>query len=53
MQSSPYVNYTDLEDYKRQAYGTQGHLNVNPNQSPASTDAPTISGAVAAANLPQ
>lgn len=43
LESSPYVKYSDLEDYKRQAYGTDGHLTVNPNQLGISTDAPTLS----------
>ncbi|KAF5729042.1 hypothetical protein HS088_TW21G01199 [Tripterygium wilfordii] len=45
MESSPYVKYTNLEDYKRKAYGTEGHLPVNPNQGGGGgTDAPTVSG---------
>ncbi|WCJ39954.1 Late embryogenesis abundant protein group 6 [Euphorbia peplus] len=44
LESSPYVNYKDLEDYKSQAYGTQGHQPVKPNQGPGGTDAPTLSG---------
>ncbi|KAK0604389.1 hypothetical protein LWI29_015221 [Acer saccharum] len=44
MESSPYLKYTDLEDYKRQAYGTQGHLEVKPNQGGGGTDAPTLAG---------
>ncbi|XP_065866473.1 uncharacterized protein [Euphorbia lathyris] len=49
LESSPYVKYTDLEDYKSQAYGTQGHQTVKPNQGAGGTDAPTLSGT----NLPQ
>ncbi|XVF68246.1 hypothetical protein PTKIN_Ptkin10aG0189800 [Pterospermum kingtungense] len=46
LESSPYLKYQDLEDYKRKAYGTQGHLDVKENQSASgSTDAPTLSGA--------
>ncbi|KAH7511002.1 hypothetical protein ACOSP7_011329 [Xanthoceras sorbifolium] len=44
LESSPYVKYSDLEDYKRQAYGTQGHLEVKPNQGGGGTDAPTLAG---------
>lgn len=44
LESSPYVKYSDLEDYKRQGYGTEGHLQVNPNQTGGGTDAPTLSG---------
>ncbi|XWS55315.1 hypothetical protein CRYUN_Cryun10bG0164400 [Craigia yunnanensis] len=47
LESSPYLKYQDLEDYKRKAYGTEGHLGVKENQRPGgSTDAPTLSGAV-------
>ncbi|XVE82886.1 hypothetical protein DITRI_Ditri16bG0041700 [Diplodiscus trichospermus] len=46
MEDSPYVKYKDLEDYKRQGYGTEGHLQPNPGRDAASsTDAPTLSGA--------
>ncbi|KAF5742176.1 hypothetical protein HS088_TW09G00218 [Tripterygium wilfordii] len=44
MESSPYLKDTNLEDYKRNAYGTEGHLPVNPNQGGGGTDAPTVSG---------
>ncbi|XVF61297.1 hypothetical protein PTKIN_Ptkin08bG0119000 [Pterospermum kingtungense] len=45
-EDSPYVKYKDLEDYKRQGYGTQGHQQPNPGRDAAgSTDAPTLSGA--------
>ncbi|KAJ6708587.1 EMBRYOGENESIS ABUNDANT PROTEIN GROUP 8 PROTEIN putative-RELATED [Salix koriyanagi] len=44
MESSPYLKYTDLEDYKRMAYGTEGHQEVKPNQGGGGTDAPTLSG---------
>ncbi|XP_031398483.1 uncharacterized protein LOC116209057 [Punica granatum] len=44
MQSSPYVKYTDLEDYKRKGYGTEGHLEPKPIQGGSGTDAPTVSG---------
>ncbi|ONK64591.1 uncharacterized protein A4U43_C07F27690 [Asparagus officinalis] len=44
-ESSPYVQYSNLEDYKQNAYGTQGHLSVADNQrGTGATDAPTISG---------
>ncbi|XVE94180.1 hypothetical protein REPUB_Repub01dG0259700 [Reevesia pubescens] len=46
LETSPYLNYKDLEDYKRKAYGTEGHLEVKENQAASgSTDAPTLSGA--------
>lgn len=45
LESSPYVKYNDMEEYKRNAYGTQGHLQPKPNQGGGSTDAPTPSGA--------
>ncbi|KAF9682417.1 hypothetical protein SADUNF_Sadunf05G0106800 [Salix dunnii] len=41
---SPYVNYEDLEDYKRKAYGTDGHLEPKTGRGAGATDAPTISG---------
>ncbi|KAL6013177.1 hypothetical protein ACLOJK_003669 [Asimina triloba] len=44
LQSSPYVKYSDLEDYKRQAYGTEGHQAVEEGRGPGTTDAPTLSG---------
>jgi hypothetical protein len=45
VEDSPYVNYGDLEDYKRKAYGTEGHLEPKTGRGAgASTDAPTISG---------
>lgn len=44
LESSPYVKYTDLEDYKNKAYGTQGHLEPKPGQGGGGTDAPTLSG---------
>ncbi|OMP01831.1 Late embryogenesis abundant protein, LEA-18 [Corchorus olitorius] len=44
-QESPYVKYKDLEDYKRQGYGTEGHQQPKPGHGAAgSTDAPTLSG---------
>ncbi|KAL6512844.1 hypothetical protein OROHE_019634 [Orobanche hederae] len=47
METSPYTQYKDLEDYKKQGYGTQGHLQPKPGHgAAASTDAPTLSGAV-------
>ncbi|KAJ4779807.1 hypothetical protein LUZ62_064064 [Rhynchospora pubera] len=44
-ESSPYVRYTDLEEYKTKAYGSPGHLPVidRPHHGGA-TDAPTLSG---------
>lgn len=44
MEDSPYLQYKDLEDYKQQGYGTQGHLQPKPGRAGASTDAPTLSG---------
>ncbi|XP_034689618.1 uncharacterized protein LOC117917441 [Vitis riparia] len=44
METSPYTQYSDLEDYKRKGYGTEGHLQPKPGRG-SSTDAPTISGA--------
>ncbi|KAK4262367.1 hypothetical protein QN277_027937 [Acacia crassicarpa] len=44
MQESPYVKYTDLEDYKQQGYGVEGHLQPQPGRGPGATDAPTLSG---------
>nr|DAD21159.1 TPA_asm: hypothetical protein HUJ06_022622 [Nelumbo nucifera] len=44
LESSPYVRYSDLEDYKRQAYGTQGHLDPKQGLGGGSTDAPTLGG---------
>lgn len=45
LESSPYVKYSDLEEYKKNAYGTQGHLPVvDNNRGAGATDAPTISG---------
>ena len=45
MESSPYTNYTDLEDYKSKAYGTEGHLQPKTGRGAGATDAPTLSGA--------
>ncbi|KAL8528777.1 hypothetical protein ACS0TY_006295 [Phlomoides rotata] len=43
--TSPYTQYKDLEDYKKQGYGTEGHLQPNPGRgAAASTDAPTLTG---------
>ncbi|XP_020276801.1 uncharacterized protein LOC109851108 [Asparagus officinalis] len=45
LESSPYVKYSDIEDYKQNAYGTRGHLPVAETQRGAgATDAPTLSG---------
>lgn len=44
--TSPYTQYKDLEDYKQQGYGTQGHLQPQPGRGAASSvDAPTEAGA--------
>lgn len=40
--TSPYTQYKDLEDYKKQGYGTQGHQQPNPGRGATSSiDAPT------------
>ncbi|KAF6154264.1 hypothetical protein GIB67_026720 [Kingdonia uniflora] len=44
MERSPYLKYTDLEDYKRQAYGTEGHVEPTPERGGGATDIPTPSG---------
>ena len=44
-EDSPYVKYEDLEDYKRQGYGTQGHLQPKEGRGAGATEAPTLSGA--------
>ncbi|CAN6541925.1 unnamed protein product [Malus baccata var. baccata] len=44
MKGSPYLQYDNLEDYKRQAYGTEGHQQVEPGRGAGSTEAPTVSG---------
>ncbi|KAK9670301.1 hypothetical protein RND81_13G192600 [Saponaria officinalis] len=43
-ETSPYVQYKDLEDYKLQGYGTQGHSDPEPGRGAGDTDAPTESG---------
>lgn len=45
VQESPYLKYKDLEDYKRQGFGTEGHQQPKPGRGPGATDAPTLSGA--------
>ncbi|XP_077233432.1 uncharacterized protein LOC143875715 [Tasmannia lanceolata] len=45
--SSPYVKYSDLEDYKLQGYGTTGHVDPVvklPERGGGGTDGPTLSG---------
>ncbi|PKU79732.1 uncharacterized protein LOC110116313 [Dendrobium catenatum] len=45
LESSPYVNYSDLEDYKQKGYGTQGHLEpVENSRTGGATEGPTLSG---------
>ncbi|KAJ7944493.1 Late embryogenesis abundant protein, LEA-18 [Quillaja saponaria] len=44
MEDSPYLKYKDLEDYKRQGYGTEGHLEPKPGRGAGVTDGPTASG---------
>ncbi|GJM98457.1 hypothetical protein PR202_ga15471 [Eleusine coracana subsp. coracana] len=44
-ETSPYVQYDNLEDYKMRAYGAQGHLPVSDVPHGGSgTDAPTVPG---------
>ncbi|KAL3736479.1 hypothetical protein ACJRO7_025426 [Eucalyptus globulus] len=49
LESSPYVKYTDLKDYKNIAYGTQGHLEPKPGHG-GGTDAPTLFGSGLSSN---
>lgn len=44
-EDSPYVKYKDLEDYKCQGYGIQGHQQPKPGRGPGATEAATLSGA--------
>lgn len=45
IESSRYVKYEDLEDYKMKGYGTWGHQQpVDLPQRGGGTDAPTLSG---------
>ncbi|PIN03493.1 hypothetical protein CDL12_23982 [Handroanthus impetiginosus] len=47
--TSPYTQHKDVEDYKKQGYGTEGHLQPQPGRgAAASTDAPTLTGGSAA-----
>ena len=42
VETSPYTQYKDLDEYKKQGYGAEGHLHPNPGRgAAASTDAPT------------
>ncbi|KAL0431514.1 UNVERIFIED_CONTAM: hypothetical protein Sradi_0777400 [Sesamum radiatum] len=51
VETSPYTQYKDVEDYKKQGYGTQGHLQPQPGHGAAgSTDAPTLAGRTDAAD---
>ena len=44
-ETSPYVRYEGLEDYKMRGYGAQGHLPVSDVPHGGSgTDAPTVPG---------
>ncbi|KAE9614259.1 hypothetical protein Lal_00016722 [Lupinus albus] len=45
MEDSPYLQYKDLEDYKKQGYGTQGHQEPKQGRGAGGTEAPTLSGA--------
>ncbi|EEF29227.1 uncharacterized protein LOC8261670 [Ricinus communis] len=44
IKDSPYLQYKDLEDYKKKGYGTEGHLQPKPGRGAGATDAPTLSG---------
>jgi len=44
LETSPYTKYEDIEDYKKNAYGTSGHQDVKPGHGGGTTDAPTPSG---------
>ncbi|RWR94359.1 LEA_6 domain-containing protein [Cinnamomum micranthum f. kanehirae] len=45
LESSPYVNYSDLEVYKSKGYGAQDHLEpVETRKEGGATNAPTPSG---------
>ncbi|KAL3726134.1 hypothetical protein ACJRO7_031078 [Eucalyptus globulus] len=44
IKDSPYMQYKDLEDYKLQGYGAQGHLEPKPGRGAGTTDAPTMLG---------
>ncbi|KAL6959237.1 hypothetical protein U1Q18_039171 [Sarracenia purpurea var. burkii] len=48
VETSPYTQYKDVEDYKRRGYGTQGHQQPKPGRGGGATDAPTLSGGAAA-----
>ncbi|CAA7025176.1 unnamed protein product [Microthlaspi erraticum] len=48
LETSPYTKYEDIEDYKKNAYGTTGHQDVKPGQGGGTTDAPTLSGSAPA-----
>ena len=45
LQESPYVKYKDLEEYKHQGYGAEGHLQPKQGRGAGATEAPTLSGA--------
>ncbi|XP_058735854.1 uncharacterized protein LOC131607921 [Vicia villosa] len=45
IEHSPYLNYKDLEDYKNQGYGAQGHEQPKEGRGAGATEAPTLSGA--------
>lgn len=54
VESSPYTQYKDLEDYKKQGYGTEGHQQpVIGRGAASSTDAPTNTPAVGIAGPTQ
>ncbi|WVZ23706.1 hypothetical protein V8G54_002250 [Vigna mungo] len=49
IEDSPYVQYKDLEDYKQQGYGTQGHQEPKTGRGAGATEAPTLSGSASTA----
>ncbi|KAG9441132.1 hypothetical protein H6P81_016986 [Aristolochia fimbriata] len=47
LESSPYVKYSGLEEYKMAGYGTAGHVepvNMPRGRGGGGTDGPTLSG---------
>ncbi|KAL1224444.1 hypothetical protein V5N11_014405 [Cardamine amara subsp. amara] len=50
--NSPYVATGTLEDYKMKGYGAEGHKEPKAGLGGGSTDAPTVSGDVAAEKGP-
>eukprot|EP01018_Ginkgo_biloba_P040173 Gb_09268 [translate_table: standard] len=53
-ETSPYVNYSDLDDYKRRGYGADGHVDLTPPRGGAvGTDGPTLAGAALKGDMSQ